>query len=157
MHVSQRDILSHLQEQDIEISSAQVSRILTQKHSLEKFHKEKEDILEARLQSSDYIVVDDTGLRQKGRNGFCSHIGNERFAFFQSSLSKSRLNFLRTLRGKYTDYRMDVYGLEYLQTRDFPEEKRILLKRLIGKTCPNEENYSLTLKTLAFGKSIILD
>ena len=84
MHVSQRDILSHLQEQDIEISSAQVSRILTQKHSLEKFHKEKEDILEAGLQSSDYIVVDDTGLRQNGKNAFCTHVGNEHFAFFLS-------------------------------------------------------------------------
>ena len=42
MHVSQRDILSHLQEQGIEISSAQVSRILTQGHG--QFHKEKQDI-----------------------------------------------------------------------------------------------------------------
>ena len=82
MHVSQRDILSHLQEQGIEISSAQVSRILTQRHSLEKFHKEKEDILEAGLQSSDHIVVDDTGLRQNGKNAFCTHVGNNDFAFF---------------------------------------------------------------------------
>ena len=86
MHVSQRDILSHLQEQGIEISSAQVSRILTQRHSLEQFHKEKEDVLEVGLQSSEYIAADDTALRQKGHNAFCTHIGNAYFASFLSRL-----------------------------------------------------------------------
>ena len=118
MHVSQRDILSHLQEQGIEISAGQISNTLTQTY--DKFHKEKENIalwskalirapltilpsgqshtcvclclvgyagargLEAGLKSSDHIVVDDTGLRQNGKNGFCTHVGNERFAFFLS-------------------------------------------------------------------------
>ena len=143
MHVSQRDILSHLQERGIEISSAQVSRILTQRHSLEKFHKEKEDILEAGLQSSDHIVVDDTGLRQNGKNAFCTHVG---------SLSKSRLNFLEILRGQYTDYRINEEGLEYLKTRRFPEEKRILLKRLAAKTYPDQESYTQALKAFGIGE-----
>ena len=152
MHVSQRDILSHLQEQGIEISSAQVSRILTQRHSLEKFHKEKEDILEAGLQSSDHIVVDDTGLRQNGKNAFCTHVGNNDFAFFQSTLSKSRLNFLEILRGQYTDYCIDASGLEYLKTRHFPQEERILLRRLLGKTYPDQESYTQALKAFGIGE-----
>ena len=147
MHVSQRDIVSALQGYGIQISPAQVSRILTQGHDV--FHKEKEDILEAGLQSSAHIVVDDTGLRQNGRNGFCTHIGNERFASFQSSLSKSRLNFLLILRGKYKDYCINEYGLKYLKARKFPEEKCLLLKRLIGKTYSDEESYKQALK--AFG------
>ena len=44
---------------------------------------------------------------------------------------------------------MDASGLEYLKTRHFPEEKRILLKRLIGKTCPDQESYTRALR--AFG------
>ena len=70
MHVSQRDIVSALQGYGIQISPAQVSRILTQGH--DEFHKEKEDIalwpksricaslstrargLKASLQSSNY-------------------------------------------------------------------------------------------------------
>ena len=147
MHVSQRDIVSALQGYGIQISPAQVSRILTQGH--DEFHKEKEDILEASLQSSSYAVVDDTGLRHKTQNGFCTNISTEKSSYFQSSLSKSRLNFLMILRGKYKDYCINEYGLEYLKTRRFPEEKRILLKRLIGKTYVDQESYTQALK--AFG------
>ena len=148
-HVSQRDIVFSLGGFGIEISAAQVSRILS--HGHDEFHKEKEEILEAGLKSSEYIVVDDTGLRQKGQNGFCTHIGNEYFAFFQSSLSKSRLNFLRILRGrgKHKDYCINEAGLEYLKMRHFPQEERILLKRLIGKTYSDKEAYRQALR--AFG------
>ena len=145
MHVSQRDIVSSLQGYGIEISAAQVSRVLTQGH--DEFYKEKQDILEAGLKNSSYVVVDDTGLRQNGKNGFCTHVGNEQFAFFQPSLSKSRLNFLEILRGKHTDYCLNQYGLEYLKTRGFPEEKRDLLKRLISKTYTDEQSYTQALKT----------
>ena len=33
-----------------------------------------------------------------------THIGNELFAWFQSSRSKSRINFLELLRAGHTDY-----------------------------------------------------
>jgi hypothetical protein len=29
--------------------------------------------------------VDDTGARHKGKNGYCTHIGNEWFAWFEST------------------------------------------------------------------------
>ena len=63
--------------------------------------------------------------------------------------SKSRLNFLEILRGKHTDYCIDEYGIEYLKAHKFSEEKRILLKRLIGKGYANQEDYMQTLR--AFG------
>jgi hypothetical protein len=50
------------------------------------------------------VQVDDTGARHQGHNGFCTHIGNELFAYFESTDSKSRQNFLEVLRGAYTDY-----------------------------------------------------
>ena len=43
---------------------------------------------------SSQIHVDDTGARHNGRNGVCTHIGNEWFAYFESTESKSRINFL---------------------------------------------------------------
>jgi hypothetical protein len=39
------------------------------------------------------VQVDDTGARHQGHNGFCTHIGNELFAYFESTDSKSRQNF----------------------------------------------------------------
>ena len=47
---------------------------------------------------SGYVNVDDTGARHHGTNGYGTHIGNERFAWFQSTGRKSRLNVLGLLR-----------------------------------------------------------
>ena len=45
---------------------------------------------------SSYVNVDDTGARHNGKNGYCTHVGNEDFAWFESTESKSRINFLVT-------------------------------------------------------------
>ena len=46
--------------------------------------------------------MDDTGARHEGKNGYCTAIGNDLFAYFESTDSKSRLNFLKVLRGSGT-------------------------------------------------------
>ncbi|MDH4198860.1 MAG: hypothetical protein OEV66_00625 [Spirochaetia bacterium] len=91
-HMTQPAILRHLTEIGIDISSGEIHNILIENKDL--FHKEKEDILKVGLQISKSITTDDTGLRHRGANGYCTHIGNEFFAYFKSSNSKSRINFL---------------------------------------------------------------
>jgi len=91
-HVTQPLILEQLWELGIDISAGQVNRIITE--GKQRFHHEKDEILRVGLEISDYINVDDTGARHQGKNGYCTHIGNEMFAWFDSSNSKSRLNFL---------------------------------------------------------------
>jgi hypothetical protein len=39
-----------------------------------------------------------------GKNSYCTHIGNESFAWFSSTQSKSRINFLELLPGAALDY-----------------------------------------------------
>ena len=90
-HVTQPLILEQLWEFDVDISSGQVNNIITEGH--DRFHCEKENILKVGLEVSSYINVDDTGARHKGKNGYCTHIGNELFAWFKSTESKSRINF----------------------------------------------------------------
>ena len=51
-----------------------------------------------------FINVDDTGARHKGNNGYCTHIGNEYFAWFESTESKSHINFLKLLRAEHNDF-----------------------------------------------------
>jgi hypothetical protein len=68
------------------------------------FHKEKLDVLRTGLTHSSYIQTDDTGARHKGKNGYCTHIGNPFFAYFASRNSKSRVNFLELLRADFEDY-----------------------------------------------------
>ena len=85
---------------------------MTEKH--DSFHQEKEDILKTALTYSDYVVSDDTGARHAGKNGFCTHVGNEFFAYFKSSRRKNRINFLEILRGENTDYILNDDAFNYL-------------------------------------------
>ncbi len=100
--VTQPLLLEQLWEFGIDISAGQVNRILTE--NKEHFHQEKGEVLEAGLRSSSYIGADDTGARHQGKNGYCTAIGNERFAYFESTDSKNRVNFLQVLQGSLRAY-----------------------------------------------------
>jgi len=113
--ITQPLLLEQLWEWKVDISSGQLNRILTEDKDL--FHKEKDDILLMGLKVSDYINVDDTGARHNGKNGYCTHIGNELFAWFQSTDSKSRINFLELLRAGQMDYVINEDALEYMNNQ----------------------------------------
>jgi hypothetical protein len=86
-------IIEQLREWGVRISTGQLHRMIT--FGKEKFHQEKDEILKVGLRVSGHVHVDDTGARHDGKNGYCTHIGNEWFAWFESTKSKSRVNFLR--------------------------------------------------------------
>jgi hypothetical protein len=110
-HVTQPLLLAQLHDFGIDISAGQLSHLLTE--DLEAFHQEKAELLTAGLETATYIGVDDTGARHQGHNGFCTVIGNDLFAYFESTDSKSRLNFLQVLRGRHTDYVINETTLAY--------------------------------------------
>jgi hypothetical protein len=118
--VTQPLILQQLTEWEIDISSGQISNILIQ--DKEEFHSEKDELLSAGINNSSYIHVDDTGSRHDGKNGYCTHIGNESFAWFASTGSKSRINFLELLRGKALDYTINANALNYMKTQGLPRQ-----------------------------------
>ena len=124
-HVTQPLLLEQLIEWGVDISSGQLSEILVEDKEL--FHKEKDAILTAGLKVSGYINVDDTGARHDGKNGYCTHIGNEFFAWFESTDSKSRINFLELLRAGQMDYVINEDALEYMDQQRLPKS---LLSRL---------------------------
>jgi len=128
LNVPQKLILDSLHELGIKISAGQLNNILTEGHDV--FHNEKEDILETGLKVSPYVSVDDTGARHNGENGYCTHIGNELFSYFKSTESKSRINFLKILRGRNTDYVLSEESFEYMTMQNFPPDRK---NRLIGK------------------------
>lgn len=125
-HVTQPLILEQLREWGVDISSCQINRILNEGKDL--FHTEKDDILKAGLQSSDYINVDDTGARHNGKNGYCTHIGNEFFAWFKSTESKSRINFLELLCAGETDYLLNNDAFQYMIDGRLPKSSLSLLQ-----------------------------
>ncbi|MFB3084086.1 MAG: transposase [Gammaproteobacteria bacterium] len=126
--VTQPLLLEQLRQWGIDISTGQLNRILTEQNA--RFHQEKDQLLLAGLHASSYVHVDDTGARHRGKNGYCTHIGNERFAYFKSTASKSRINFLALLRGPHTDYRINEPAMRYLRSQKLPRTPR----RRLGKS-----------------------
>jgi hypothetical protein len=103
----------------LEISKRQIVRLLNSKQ--DAFLKENIEVLRAGLASASWLTVDDTGARHKAQNGFCTHIGNDRFAFFATTASKSRLNFLELLRAGRDDYVINEAALAYMREHKLPQ------------------------------------
>ena len=127
-HVTQPLLLEQLHELDIDISTGQLNNILIE--NKERFHQEKDLILAVGLQVASYINVDDTGARHKGKNGYCTHIGNELFSWFESTESKSRINFLKLMRAGHADYCINIDAIGYMQSYKLPQNS---LKPMIAK------------------------
>src|SRR5271169_2604542 len=83
----------------------------------DRFLGEAREVLRAALSSAAWITVDDTGARHQAVNGFCTQIGNPHFAWFGTTGSKSRLNFLELLRAGHEDYVINAEALAYMRRR----------------------------------------
>ncbi len=108
-------LVALLQGFGIVISKRQIVRLLIA--GKESFVEEARDVLRAGLTGAPWITVDDTGARHKAKNGFCTQIGNAQFAWFGTTGSKSRLNFLELLRAGHGDYLVNAEALAYMRTR----------------------------------------
>ena len=120
-HVTQPLIWEQLQEMGFDISESKVNEILVGGHK--EFHEEKDDILSAGIDVSSYVNVDDTGARHNGKNGYCTHIGNDLFAWFESTSSKSRINFLKLLqKGVGHGYVINEESIGYMRNQKLRED-----------------------------------
>jgi len=108
-------LLALLHDIGIEISKRQVMRLLIA--GQDGFVAEARDVLRAGLATAPWISVDDTGARHAGANGVCTQIGNRDFAWFGTTTSKSRLNFLDLLRAGHADYVVNEAALDYMRRR----------------------------------------
>ena len=130
-HVTQPLLLEQLTELWIEISSGQLSQLLT--HGKEDFHQEKDAMLGAGIEVSRYLHSDDTGARHAGKNGYCTHIGNELFTWFSSTESKSRVNFLQLLRAEHAEYIINAGTLDYMAAHRLAQPKLAILEAHGGR------------------------
>jgi hypothetical protein len=99
----------------LSISKREVERLLTEKPV--GFRANARDVLRAGLQTSPWISVDDTGARHTVANGFCTQIGDDRFTWFGTRRSKSRLNFLDLLRAGHTDFVLNPTAFDDMRSR----------------------------------------
>jgi uncharacterized coiled-coil protein SlyX len=139
-HVTQPVLLEQLCEFGIDMSAGQLSNLLIEEK--ERFHQEKERILSVGLQTSGYINVDDTGARHKGQNGYCTHIGNESFSWFESTGSKSRINFLRLLRAGHSDFAINMDAVCYMHSNKLPQEALNVISNNLGMIFANDSQWN---------------
>jgi hypothetical protein len=108
-------VVALLRSIGVAISERQVQRLLTERH--DAFLAESRDVLRAGLACASWVSADDTGARHKVANAFCTQIGNDRFTFFATRGSKSRLNFLDLLRAGHTDFVLNDAAFGYMRER----------------------------------------
>src|SRR5260370_14805976 len=128
--VTQPLLHEQLREWGIDISSGQIDAILTSDH--DPFHAEKDELLKRGLATADYVTVDDSGARHRGQNGYVTQIGNAFFAWFCSTLSKSRINFLLLFCAGEVCYLINTYALDYMGEQGLPAAPIQALVRRTG-------------------------
>ena len=108
-------LVAQLTSLGLAISKRQVVRLLNA--GQDDFLAEAQDVLRAGLATASWISVDDTGARHRHQNAVCTQLGNDHFAAFATTGSKSRLNFLKVLRAGYRDYVVNAEALAYMRQR----------------------------------------
>ena len=151
-HVSQPLLLEQFVEFGIRITSGQLSRIIT--HGHKHFHQEKESLLSESLQEAPYLQTDDTGARHKGQNGYCTFIGNHLFSYFQSTGSKSRINFLEVLSVN-PSYLFNEDALAYGQAQGLTAKNIEIIASLQGQVFEDKLALEKELMSLQVAKYAI--
>jgi hypothetical protein len=118
-HVTQPLLHEQLRAWGIDISVGQIDVLLS--GATEAFLAEKDALLITGLEVSRLISVDDSGARHQGKNGYVTQIGNDWFAWFASTASKSRINFLQLLHAGRITYTLNAHALSYLQAERLPK------------------------------------
>jgi hypothetical protein len=131
-HVTQPLLLEQLREWGIDISAGQIDALLSGAN--EDFLAEKDQLLVTGLAISRHITVDGSGARHQGHNGYVTQIGNDWFASFASTGSKSRMNFLQLLHAGDITYSLNAHALSYLQEERLPKAPLQRLQAQISAT-----------------------
>ncbi len=145
-HVTQPLLLDQLLDIGVDISAGEVNAILTEKNDI--FHQEKKDLLIAGLDVSTYIHVDDIVARHVGKNGYCTVIGNDLFTWFESTESKSRINFLKLLRNNHQDYVINADAIGYMALQSLPQAIMEKLASDAKKHFENDDEWKKHLECL---------
>jgi len=122
-------LVSLLNDIGIVISKRQVMRLLIE--GQDAFLSEARDVLHTGLSTAAWITVDDTGARHKAQNGFCTHIGNDQFASFTTTNSKSRLNFFEVLLAGDTTHLINEAAIAYMREHNL---SGIVINKLAAHT-----------------------
>ena len=143
-----------LRDIGVDISKRQVVRLLN--GDKEAFLLEARGVLRAGLETARWITVDDTGARHKAMNGVCTQLGNDHFAWFATTGSKSRLNFVGLLRAGHGDYVVNEAALAYMGGRHLSGPVIALLAEHESKRFADQAAWTAHLEDLGITELKVL-
>ena len=152
--MTQPALLDFLYGLGVSISTGQISHILL--NEAEALAKVSEEILTSGLQEAPYIRVDDTGEKHLHKNSYCTHIGGEHFAYYKTSSSKSRMNFLKLLlQGKDEGFYINDAMIWHLFQCGVEDDILNCFEKYKGKRYSSRRGLSRRLNTEGFsGKKL---
>jgi Transposase IS66 family len=142
-HVTQPLLHEELLELGVDISAGQINRLLTEGH--EAFHEEKDSLLPAARAVSAYLQTDDTSAMHCGKSGHTLHIGNDLFASFFTTDTKSRVNFLKILLWPHQDYVFNDDALFYLECFGVSQKRLAQLGPDVGGSYEDDASWEAQL------------
>jgi hypothetical protein len=134
----------------VDISAGPIERILNE--GKERFHQEKAMILRMGLEVAEYLTVDDTGARPQGKKGYTTQLGTGHFAWFESTQTKDRINFLSVLQGGAPSYVINAQALQYMQEQKLPQGPWEQLKNSTPWVFEGAEQWQAHLRALNLTK-----
>ena len=147
--VTTERLLAQLRALGVRIAKGQLVALLTARK--DAFHAEKDAILEAGLATARWVTVDDTGARHAGREETTTHIGDDRFAWFATRPSRSRLGFLELLRAGHPEYVLNATAVAYMVEHAVPETVITALLAHERHSFADEAAWSAHLAALGLG------
>ena len=144
--MTQPGIHDFLRSLGIEVSSGQVNHILL--NEADEYAAVSEKILAAGLNEAPHLGVDDTGEKHKQKSCYCTHIGGQYFAYYKTSDSKSRENFLRILLQGKEGYHINEAMIWHLFGCGVPDDTLNLFEELKGKTYRSKKGMNRLLNEL---------
>lgn len=139
-------LTAQLNDLGMAISKRQVVRLLIA--DKDEFLAENVAVLRAGLETGAWISVDDTGARHGARNTVCTRIGNDRFAWFATTFSKSRQNFLELLRAGHVDDMINGAALDYMRQRNLAGPVIARLAQAEARRFADEDAWAVHLERL---------
>jgi len=151
--MTEPSIYDFLEGVGVDISPGQINHILLD--NAEDFAEVSEAILQAGLSEAPYIRTDDTGARHEHKNGYCTHIGGEYFAYYKTSFSKSRKNFFKILCQGRERYRINEAMIWHLYQSGVEDDVLNLLEEKKGKRYRRKQDFNRLLTHLKlYGKKV---
>lgn len=135
-----------LNECGIDISTGQIDALLG--YGRDGFLQEKTALLQAGLEVSSAVTVDDTGARHQGKNGYTTQIGNDFFAWFETTDQKSRVNFLRLLQAGRKELRLTEDAFGYMAQQNLSAAVRTALAEHPARLFEDEAAWQAHLQAL---------